>query len=308
MKRITALLTAVAMLLSIGSMAADTDPDALPLAKMQVPAMAVLTSTDEDDNRLEFTFDDKVGQAMYRVALNRSPLAVVKVESRMYGKKGADKVELTQEDALKRVRELFQQAVTANAFVERDDDDGRFHFTVVFRPGDDNTLYRAKIHAATGELLGLDVKMGAPEGIPVKLLAAMQTALAQVPGGTATDVEFESDGGHAYYEIEILLSRQEYKFLIDANSGEIILAEQPRQANIVLAREYREDDDDFLDDRDDDDDFFDNNGFFDNGDKDDMDNDDRDDSEYRDEIDYDDNNDDDDSNDSNDSNDNDDDD
>lgn len=273
MKRFTALLTAVAMLLSFGSAFADTSPEALALAKAQVPMTAVLTSTDEDDTRLEFIFDDMVNQVMYGVELNRTPLSVTKVESRMYGMAGADRVMLTEADAAARVREFFPQAEMGSVFVEKDDDGGKYQFVVLFRTGNDNVLYRAKINSASGELLGMDIRQGSPEGVQVKLVPAMQAALAQVPGGVVTDIEFEYDDGQAAYKIKILMGGQEYEFRIDANTGEILKAEQPWQANIILARDYREDDDDFLDSRDeDDDDFFDDDDDYDDAD-DDMDND-----------------------------------
>ena len=170
MKKLIALLVALSMSLTTGLALADTDPMAEALARQQVPATAALTSTDFEDRTLEFKFEDKASGMAYEVTLNRQPLSVRKVVSRLQGGRGAQEVSLTKEDAVKALMEMYPAAQLGEVFIEQDD--GRFQFLITFTTGDDNVIYRARLHAQNGRLLDLSVKHGAEGAQFIKLGAA----------------------------------------------------------------------------------------------------------------------------------------
>ena len=60
MKRLLALMIALGMLAASIGVLADTPQEAEALAKAQVPATALLTDTNSNNNRYEFTFEDRV--------------------------------------------------------------------------------------------------------------------------------------------------------------------------------------------------------------------------------------------------------
>jgi uncharacterized membrane protein YkoI len=300
MKKLFSLMLALVMVLSMGGTAfAQTNSAAEALAKQQVPATAVLTSTGEDDTHYEFIYDDKVSRVKYAIDIIKNPMAVRKVTSETYGRKGGEQVTLTEAQAGAVVTELYGATNIQNVYVAKDD--GKYHYLVLFSMGDDNTLYRAKVNAENGNLMGLNIRMGAPEAAQTKLTAAVQAALAQVPGASVVDVELEQKDGVLYYEIELLNGNRRHEVHVDANTGAVLEAEAPTAARVVKAADYKPGDDRYMDNDDGDDDWFDDDDDFDDDrydddddDRYDDDNDDNDDDDNDDDDDDDNDNDDDD--------------
>ena len=274
MKKALAILITLTMLLSAAPALGDTNPQAQQLAKQQVPMTAVLTSTGEDDTHYEFIYEDKVSKVKYEVTLNKNPLSVREVASRIEGQKGSDRVVLKPEEASAIISGIYQQANITNAFVQKDNN--RYHHLVTFNMQDDNTLYLARLNASTGDLLGLDIKSGAPGAEQLRLAQAMQAAIAQVPGGLIVDVDYETDDGVPHYEIEVIRDGMEYEVHIDAQTGAVLYMDAPEPANAVVARDYR---DDMRLNDDDDDDWYDDDDDEDDDDDDDRDDDDDDDDD-----------------------------
>lgn len=253
MKKLIALLVALSMSLTTGLALADTDPMAEALARQQVPATAALTSTDFEDRTLEFKFEDKASGMAYEVTLNRQPLSVRKVVSRLQGGRGAQEVSLTKEDAVKALMEMYPAAQLGEVFIEQDD--GRFQFLITFTTGDDNVIYRARLHAQNGRLLGLSVKHGAEGAQFIKLGAAAQAAISTIPDGRVVDVELEEEDGRYCYEVEVLIRGRQREVKIDALTGAVISAHDDDLADLRPADEYKPGDlmdDDMDDDHDDD--------------------------------------------------------
>ena len=147
MKKLIALLTAFAMLLSIGSAAvADTNPQAEALAKQQVPATSILTSTGEDDTHYEFVYEDKVTNTKYKVDITKNPLSLRKVESKIQSSKGSRAVVLKEEEIHTAVGQMYQGAKINDVYVQKDN--GLFEYLAVFEMDDDNRLYRVHLNPA----------------------------------------------------------------------------------------------------------------------------------------------------------------
>lgn len=276
MKKLIALLTAFAMLLSIGSAAvADTNPQAEALAKQQVPATSILTSTGEDDTHYEFVYEDKVTNTKYKVDITKNPLSLRKVESKIQSSKGSRAVVLKEEEIHTAVGQMYQDAKINDVYVQKDN--GLFEYLAVFEMDDDNRLYRVHLNPETGRVVGMGVKYGSGNPAHIRMAKAMEAALASVQGGKVVDVEYEDDDGQQYYEVEVLFNGQEYDVIVNAETGAVVWTDAPEATRKVAARDYvpgmdlddRDDDDDFDDDIDDDDDDWD-----DDDDDDDWDDDD----------------------------------
>lgn len=110
-----------------------------------------------------------------------------------------------------------------------DRDHGRQSYDVEFYTKDFKE-YDYEIDAYTGEVISYDfdadsyAPSSAASGSSITADQAKQTALAQIPGATTSDIwEFETDydDGRLVYEGKILYDNREYEFEIDGYSGAI---------------------------------------------------------------------------------------
>ncbi len=87
MKKMLAILIAAAMLISGVAALADAPRYAVALAQRYVPEGARLSSTGEDDTKLELTFLDKADN-QYMVVLHKSPLYLIRVNMKSTDESG----------------------------------------------------------------------------------------------------------------------------------------------------------------------------------------------------------------------------
>lgn len=298
MKKLIALMVALSMVLSISAAAlADTNPQAESLAKQQVPATAILTSTGEDDTHFEFVYEDKMTNTKYKVEITRNPLALRKVESKIQSQKGSKAVVLKEDDVHKAISGMYSGAKVNDVYVEKNN--GLFEYLAVFDL-DDDQLYRARLNPETGSLVGLGIKYSSGNPAHIRMGAAMAAALQSVQGGKVVDIDYEDDDGQQYYEVEVLLEGEEYDVIVNAETGRVVWTDAPEPTRRVAARDYvagmnLDDryDDDFDDDLDDDWDDWGDDDWDDDRDDDDDDRDDDRDDDWDDDRDDDDDDDDD---------------
>lgn len=140
--------------------------------------------------------------------------------------------EQAKQAALKHAGLTPEQAQFKAIKYDSEEGGGRGEYKLRFYAG--NEEFKYEIDAQTGGIMSCSQDMG----LNAELYAnggqgfigerkAIETALARVPGAKQSDVkklELELDGkrGTAQYEGKIFYDRTDYKFEIDAESGEIL--------------------------------------------------------------------------------------
>lgn len=290
MRKLFVTILALSMMLSTAAFAAGESPEELE-ARKQVPATAVLTSTDSDGNTTDYYYKDKVSKTNYKVSVSKEPLQVISTASRVAGNKGGRAVVLSQQQAEDMAKEYYAGANVLGSFVRKNND--RFEYLVLFDIGD-GRLYRSSLNAENGKLIGTGVKFSSATEGEIALFEAAENAKALRPDSHIMDIELENENGKRVYEVKLWENNKEVEIKLDAATGQLVEQDDTKEAKAVPANNYKEgvelsnidDDDDDLYDFDDDD--------YDEDDNDDDYDDDEDDEDDNDEDDHDDDNDDDD--------------
>ncbi len=119
--------------------------------------------------------------------------------------------------------------------VQKEFDDWRWEYEVEFVAVSGNSYleYDYEIDASTGKIISYDYDIegyvpstgGGAAGTTVSEATAKNTALAQVPGATLSDIfkfKKDFDDGRWEYEGKIIYNQMEYEFTIDASTGAIV--------------------------------------------------------------------------------------
>lgn len=281
MRKLLTIILALSMMLSTAAFAAGESPQELE-ARKQVPATAVLTSTDSDGNTTDYYYKDKVSKTNYKVSVLKEPLQVISTASRVAGNKGGRAVVLSQQQAEDMAKEYYAGANVLGSFVRKNND--RFEYLVLFDIGD-GRLYRSSLNAENGKLIGTGVKFSSATEGEIALFEAAENTKALRPYSHIMDIELENENGKRVYEVKLWENNKEVEIKLDAATGQLVEQDDTKEAKAVPASNYKEGVE-LSNIDDDDDDLYD----FDDDDYDEDDNDD----DYDDDEDYEDDNDDDD--------------
>lgn len=228
MKRKIAVLLGSVSLLSLGtvflSSAAMNESQARALADSKVPSGSVYLWTEDEDGKYEFRYFNDSRQENYEVKVNKYTSQIHSFDSELVNKHGGSKVTVTEETAKRKVTNEISGARILS--VELDYDDG-IEYEIRFSA---DALYgEYKIHSEDGRVLERDIKIGAAQsgangGSASGYLSQekiRELALAQVPGGVVTDIDLETGGFGAYYEVEVYKDGVEYELAFHASTGEL---------------------------------------------------------------------------------------
>jgi|GEM_PF-1938831 len=236
MKKFFATILALSMMLSTAAFAAGESPQELE-ARKQVPATAVLTSTDSDGNTTDYYYKDKVSKTNYKVSVSKEPLQVISTASKVAGNKGGRAVVLSQQQAEDMAKEYYAGANVLGSFVRKNDD--RFEYLVLFDIGD-GRLYRSSLNAENGKLIGTGVKFSSATEGEIALFEAAANAKALRPDGHIMDIELEQKDGKRVYEVKIWENNKEVEIKLDAVTGELVEQDDTKAAKSVPAQSYKE--------------------------------------------------------------------
>ncbi len=222
MKRWAAVLLALAMLLGNPAAIADVPQAALEEARVQVPPGAELQSTGEDDNRVELTYKDAAANE-YRVLFNRHPLYLLRVNMKSPREEGAPALRLDEAAVLSILGRRFPGAFVRGLYLEYKGEDEVFVHALLDHQG---FFYKVRLNAGNGHITHY-VQRGIPPaalfgGGLISRGQAFDAAIAQVPGGQVTDIQFGSAAGQQLYLVEVHLGEERFDIILSAADGGLL--------------------------------------------------------------------------------------
>lgn len=213
------LLSTVALILLSMPAQAIGDKDAEKTAALYVPAEAVLEKVEWDDGLYEVQFFVKETQERYEVRVHPESGEAVSLESEK---------RMTVQDKSQKMDETAAQEVVLAAYpgakVLRSDerrDDGRAQFAVFFvAEGCYGTL---EIDAYSGEIAQREIyfAQAAQDGL-ISQEQAQAIVQAAYPQAQVSKIHLEEDDGLFCWEGDARVDGQQYEFVVNALTGEIL--------------------------------------------------------------------------------------
>lgn len=202
-------------------------------ARGQVPADAVLETSERDDGMYQFQFYSESEGMEYEVEISEKSGEVRKVETELRGGTGSKSVALSEDQIKALVEERYPGAEISS--LQLGMDDGYYSYEVYFRA--DGKYGTLEFNAETGAVLESKVKFGNPIVIPSEegSTSAETSFLKEAdirskveeayPGSQITMLEMDREDGQYVYEVEFLHEGKKYELTYNALNGEILKQE-----------------------------------------------------------------------------------
>ena len=210
MKKRSIAMLALAAMFMISSMGMAEDAT-LAAAQAKVPQGAELWGTDDENNAVEYTFENPTTGDKYEVTVSKTSGNVLQVEQEAYGIPGGVAVAIAEEQAQASIADQFPNAEIL--FTSLKEDDGRFTYLVIFR--DVDALGVREINAETGDLKEQDVYYETTPGefsailTPAQAVEAIQAAHA---GAEIQYMDLDEDHPTVQYKGKASVNGEMYEF------------------------------------------------------------------------------------------------
>jgi uncharacterized membrane protein YkoI len=200
---------------------AQTQDEALALARSHVPDSASIVLKDTDNIRYSFSFIDQVSGTRYEVKIYRGMVSLVILEIFAVETHGATDVALSAVQVWSAALSLYPGAEVNDVILLKEKE---FYSYEVFLTSD-GAFFKVRLNAETGALLtsvmtadaaGLDTD-GQGEYLSVR--QARDKAVWLLGGGIITDLSFETVNGVPIYVIKVCLNGAEYRVSLNAQTG-----------------------------------------------------------------------------------------